>query len=128
MMKKMVNLQELQRQRPKARLPDALLNGHENKNAYVAIWRVHVSDIDGHEYKSLVSYKRHVGPAYILLRVYSLTGVPRHSVNKIIKKELCYRFDMDDMKTSPNLQHKSQTSNQTSHIFHNRDSRSITVV
>ena len=107
-MMKMVNLQELQRQRPKARLSDALLNSHEDKYAYVATRRVHVSDMDGHEYKSLVSYKRHVGSTHILLRGYILTRVSRHSVNMIIRNELCYRFDADDMKTSPNLHRKNK--------------------
>ena len=86
MMKKMVNLQEAQRQRPKARLSNALPSGHESTLAYVAIKRVHVSGIDGHEYNSLVSYKRHVGSEHILPRGYSLTGFSRHSVNKIMRK------------------------------------------
>ena len=107
-MMRMVDLQELQRQRPKARLSDTSLNGHEKNYAYVAIRRVHVSDMDGHEYKSLVSYKRHVGSAYTLLRGYSLAGVSRHSVNKIIRKERCYSFDVDDMKTSPELHRKNK--------------------
>ena len=115
-MKKMVNLQEGQRQRSKAKSSNALPCGHKDAFAYEAIRRVRVNDIYGHEYKTLISYKGHVGSAHILPREYSLTRLPRRRVNSIIRKELCCRLDVDDMKTSPDLYHENKMSTQTSDI------------
>ena len=96
--------QEAQRQRPKARPSSALPSGHRNKLAYVAMRTIHVSDIDGHGYKSLVSYKRHVGAAHTVLKGYSLTGLSHYSVNRISRNELSCRFDVDDdTQKSPDL-------------------------
>ena len=67
MMKKMVNLQEGRRQRSNAKFSNALPCGHKDPFAYEATRRVRVNDIHGHEYKTLVSYKGHVGSAHILL-------------------------------------------------------------
>ena len=116
MMTKMVNLQEGQRQRSKAKFSNALPCGHKDTFAYEATRRVPVNDIYRHEYKTLVSYKGHVGSAHILPREYSLTGLSRRRVNSIKRKELCYRLDVDDMKTSPDLCHENKTSNPTSDI------------
>ena len=107
----------------KARFSSALPSGHENEFAYVARGRVHVSDIDGHEYKSLVSYKGYVGSAHNVLRGYSLTGLSRYSVNRISSKEPCHGVDVD-ATTSPDLHGKNKCQT-TRDIFFDRESRSI---